>query len=123
MAARFCNCDKGGVQTLVDQKLHAGTRAFAEGRGSPFNLARFDDFTFKLNGKDYTLAFAGFQVNGDTVSQFITQEGASNTAQLIGRFSVAEVPLPAAGWLLVSALGGLGVMSRRRRHDTDASAA
>lgn len=79
--------------------------------------------TFKIGDKDYTLAFAGFQVNGNTVSQFVTEEGQSNTAQLIGRFSVAEVPLPAAGWLLVSALGGLGVMSRRRRHDTDASAA
>lgn len=74
--------------------------------------------TFKIGDKDYTLAFAGFQVNGNTVSQFVTEEGQANTAQLIGRFSVAQVPLPAAGWLLVSALGGLGVMSRRRGETT-----
>ena len=28
---------------------------------------------------------------------------------------VAPIPLPAAGWLLLTALGGLGVYSRRRR--------
>ncbi len=29
--------------------------------------------------------------------------------------SVNAVPLPAAGWLLMSALGGIGAWSRRRR--------
>ena len=48
MAARLCDRNKGGVQAFVNQKVHAGTRAFRiDGRGSPFNIARFDDVIFK----------------------------------------------------------------------------
>lgn len=48
MAARLCDRNKRGVQALVDEELHAATPAFfIEGRGSPFNVARFDDVTLR----------------------------------------------------------------------------
>ena len=44
------------------------------------------------------------------------------TGRTIGRFEagqvmarVAPIPLPAAGWLLIAAVGGLGLASRRAR--------
>ena len=52
--------------------------------------------------------FSGFQNGFDTVTF-----KAENVA-----FEVAMIPLPAAGWLLLTALGGLGVMARRRKQAT-----
>lgn len=53
MAARLRDRDKEGVQTLVDEKLHAGTRAFVEGRGSPFNNVRLDDLTLRPRSESF----------------------------------------------------------------------
>lgn len=48
MATRLCYRNKGRVQAFVDEELYADTRAFRiEGPGSPFNVARFEDVTFK----------------------------------------------------------------------------
>ncbi len=54
-----------------------------------------------------TLDFGG-------VAQSVTFGDASYVAAF-DNVSVSAVPLPAAAWLLMSALGGLGVFSRRKR--------
>lgn len=57
--------------------------------------------------------FASFSLEG-VVAQSIQFGG---TAGLAGfdNVSVSPVPLPAAGWALLSALGGLGALARRKR--------
>lgn len=42
------------------------------------------------------------------------EDGSGDTARQGPVYSEYSVPLPAAGWLLLSALGGLGLIARRR---------
>lgn len=71
--------------------------------------------SFDVDGVTYLLDVTGFDIG----SSFWTVEQATNTATIRARFTeksnVAPIPLPAAGWLLVAGLGGLGALSRRRR--------
>ena len=70
-----------------------------------------DVFTF--NGEQYIFTISSFLVDGSPVTDFLTQEGKENTAFLQG--SVNVVPVPAAVWLLGSAVAGLGVAGWRKR--------
>lgn len=64
----------------------------------------------------YSLMIDGFRNDaGELVTQLVTQEGLPNIATIVGSITVAPIPLPAAGWLLFGALGGLGLMSRRKK--------
>lgn len=54
----------------------------------------------------------GFDVTAGTL-QFTTQGGGGGAT--VSFSSTTVVPLPAAGFLLIGALGGLGVLSRRRK--------
>ena len=59
---------------------------------------------------DYSLGFGVtnfFDTNFDT--------GLAVAGANIGGTPISPIPLPAAGWLLVAALGGLGVLRRRRQ--------
>lgn len=69
--------------------------------------------TFTLNGKEYTLTISGFQVNGNTFTNFLTREGADNSALLIAQIS-APVPEPSTYLLLGSTLGMLMFLKHRR---------
>lgn len=75
--------------------------------------------TFEIGGVEYALDVTGFTVGGTPMTQFWTQEGKTNDAVINARFvtlsSIAPIPLPAGGLLLLGALGGLGVMRRRRK--------
>ncbi len=68
----------------------------------------------------YTFTLLGFSptgVEGSFSNQFSTVEGLNNSSSLWAVYTVAPIPLPAAGWLLVGGLGALGVAARRRRKD------
>jgi hypothetical protein len=73
----------------------------------------------EVDGILYTFLLSGFSAGGNTVSQFITQEGKANKADLLVTFteSTNVIPLPAAAWLLLAGIGGLGLASRRRKAD------
>lgn len=63
----------------------------------------------------YTFKLLGFL--DDDLNEFETlwtQEDGETPALLWGAVHVAPIPLPAAGFLLLGALGGLGLMARRK---------
>lgn len=72
---------------------------------------------FEIEGVRYVFDVTGFQVG----SSFWTTERRSNATQLTGRFTEeanlapAPIPLPAAGWMLLAALGAAGAAGFRRR--------
>jgi len=70
---------------------------------------------FLVDGVLYTIAILGFKVGDDIVTTFETIEQMTNTAQLIGRVTVAEVPIPAAIPLFLSGIAGLGFAGRMRK--------
>lgn len=92
-------------------------------RVTPVLNPAFSD-TFRLGRAVYTLDITGFD-KGDA---FWTTEDAANRSRLFGRFTAspdltegesgeppAPIPLPAAGWLMLAGLAGLGAAARRRR--------
>ncbi len=70
-----------------------------------------------MNGDLYTIILSGFQQGGVPVTSFLTQEGQANSAILQASWEIvpAPVPLPAAGVLLLGAVGGLGALRARRK--------
>jgi hypothetical protein len=79
-----------------------------------------DTETVQVGKVRYTFRLLGF---GDTadVAQFAnvfeTEEGRSNSTFLWADYTIAVIPLPAAGWLLLGGLGVMGAVARRRRKD------
>jgi len=66
----------------------------------------------------YTIVTAGNYSLGFGVTNFGDQfydTGLAVAGANIGGAPISPIPLPAAGWLLVAALGSLGVMHRRRQ--------
>ncbi len=61
-----------------------------------------------VDGMKYLFTIAGFQVNGDQFENWLTKEKHTNKAHLVASLEVHPVPLPAAAWFLITALGGLG---------------
>ena len=78
-----------------------------------FDLNEEESDVFTFNGEQYIFTISSFLVGGSPVMDFLTQEGKENKAFLQG--SVNVVPVPAAVWLLGSAVAGLGVAGWRKR--------
>jgi len=74
---------------------------------------------FFIGLDEYLFTIKGFEVDGDLFTEFLTTERMTNTASLQGIYTlksnVPPIPLPAAGWLLISALVGMGALARRRK--------
>lgn len=72
--------------------------------------------SFEYDSVKYFFSVTGFEVAGVSVTEFLTAEGANNPAILRGVFTakVNEVPLPAAGWMLLAGLGALAAAARKR---------
>lgn len=72
---------------------------------------------FSFGGQNYVFSVLGFSQNGGgTISNgFSTTENMQNVATLYGQYTIAPVPLPAAGWLLLGGISGLFVMGRRKK--------
>lgn len=84
---------------------------------------RIDDFmlVFK-DGNDTTLVgYLVSELSGDWDSPFLNPpfgfsgDSPKDVSHISGYYTTAAIPLPAAGILLISALGGLGIAARRRR--------
>ena len=88
--------------------------------GSDFGVANFD-WTADASDADATLAMyfyaqSGGRGQGGALATATEYAGlwSFDAATGVLSYSVAAVPLPAAAWLLLSALGGLGAVGRRR---------
>lgn len=83
-------------------------------------LNREQSETFVIDGVTYQLDILGFQRDGEKFTTFWTEENKSNAAELIAIFRVldtqppSEVPLPAAGWLLLAGFASLGLLRQRK---------
>lgn len=73
--------------------------------------------TFTLGGNVFNFRVLGFSTDeGTTITEtFLTEENNSNSAGLYAEYTVTPVPLPAAGWLLLAGIGGLGALRRVRK--------
>jgi hypothetical protein len=71
----------------------------------------------EIGNERFFLTITGFGIGGNTT--FWTAEGAANEIVLQAKFinerDVAPIPLPAAGFMLLGALGGLAALRRRRK--------
>jgi hypothetical protein len=85
--------------TAPDSTVTGPVNFVASPLGSGFVAFAFiPNFTVQV-GEDFTIAFN------------LAQPGTSGSFS----FEVAPVPLPAAGWMLLAAIGGMGVLARRRQ--------
>lgn len=90
-----------------------------------------DQQAFEVDGFLYILEITGFIQDGQPFTEFWTTEDAANSASLRARFTTigpvdpvdpidpveppAPVPLPAAGWMVLTGLGALAAARARRR--------
>ena len=85
--------------TAPDTSVTGPINFVASSLGSTFIAAvNIPDFTVDV-GQSFTIAF------------MLAQPGTSGSFS----FNATPVPLPAAGWMLLSALGGVAAISRRRK--------
>lgn len=102
------NCTYGGRDGIGDD---------AAGCRDRVDVTKNEGLSEKIivNNMMYDISISGFEVDGELFDFFLTEEESANRAILVGTYSVSEIPLPAAGWMLIAGLGGLVAMKRRRK--------
>lgn len=102
---------------LIDSTRDKGKSGYAT-----INLAHSAAMTqpwlFTTGDQQYSFQLLGFSNNGGLTfgTSLASRESGQSSAQLYGRYTpVAAVPLPAAGWLFLTGIGGLFACVRRRR--------
>ena len=93
--------------------------------GGGGTASNFGQFSVKLDGPVaggspalvFTFTAAGvFEPNskGNTFAAKISSEAGGNAGGFVSNGGISQVPLPAAVWLFLTALAGLGLFTRRR---------
>lgn len=90
------------------------------GGGSVANGSNPDDATSSNPGINFFASIVGAPGarSGQSLLLFFDDDGGNNDDNhddMVVRLSVSAIPLPAAGWLLLASLAGLGFVSGRRR--------
>ncbi|MCI2400412.1 THxN family PEP-CTERM protein [Aliiroseovarius subalbicans] len=72
--------------------------------------------SLEADGQIHTFFLDGFDTGGGPFTFFDTEENGLNTAVLVGRFETtpSPIPLPAAGWMMLAAIGFLGAARKFR---------
>ena len=114
-------CANGEPNSLngIGRRQQGGSTVNQNGCADRVELLKNDSLTdkFKHNGLTYEFELFGF----DSGAEFWTTEDVNNTSWLKASFNVtgqppvSPIPLPAGAWLLIGALGGLGLMRRLAR--------
>jgi len=113
----FANHGVSAVGDVVEAMFPAGLLAFSYNSGNGSGIAN-NGVAFNTNLADIGIAFSQLFNNSRSVLVFFDDNGAGpdrDFDDLAMRIDVAPVPVPAAGVLLLAALGGLGLAARRRR--------
>lgn len=101
-----------------DQESGDDGQLIYEGGGFSFRALSFSQFDNDDPGRSFT---ANGVISGNDIEDisatlyFSTQPGLPGLTTSSSSTVTAPVPVPAAGFLLVGALGGLGALSRRRK--------
>jgi hypothetical protein len=104
-------CEAGGTPPLCPDRVK-------------FANAGFSDRSIRVDGQDFFVQLVGFLTPGSdsAVATFLTNESTvNNQASLTARFtknSPPVIPLPASLWMLLTAVGSLGVVARWKRKTT-----
>jgi hypothetical protein len=97
---------------------HSNTGGFASGLFNGFVMSILSGPTIlsaAYNAGASTLGSTSLSFTGSSISFNFASQGAGTAVFDINSSSVSAVPLPAAGFLLLGALGGLGAMRRRKK--------
>lgn len=114
------NVPESGICVDGKESKPNGVQVGCEDRVTPItNPRKSESFTITEDGVTRTYLFdvTGFNIG----ENFWTVENQKNSAQLQARFTYEEnvplppVPLPAAGWLMLAGVAGMGAVARRRR--------